>query len=242
MKVTHIEVEFGMTQNLGDYTNTRPSVKLTAELSEDDKPDLALYHLAVLARTAVQEIVDDELELAGRQVKYYRGPLYRVWHSQLRECVVIARPSETPPQEENWKQRDSWNSYIPEREFPTYMRWETAQEAATLVQAVGWGVYDCSDGDFSRIPPLPDPGPEPLWHQKSLASFLRNLHIDEALWEELAALDHVTQAYLRDLYHTVGRPYGEELVTLIRENRPVDNEPEPDDDDYDDDDFDEEDF
>ena len=66
MKVTHIEVEFGMTQNLGDYTNTRPSVKLTAELSEDDKPDLALYHLAVLARTAVQEIVDDELELAGR--------------------------------------------------------------------------------------------------------------------------------------------------------------------------------
>ena len=68
MKITLVEFEFGMTQNLGDYTNTRPSVKLVAEVGEDDAPDLVLHHLAALARTAVHDIVDNELELAGRQV------------------------------------------------------------------------------------------------------------------------------------------------------------------------------
>lgn len=242
MKITLVEFEFGMTQNLGDYTNTRPSVKLVAEVGEDDAPDLVLHHLAALARTAVHDIVDNELELAGRQVKYYRGPLFRVWHSQMRECVVIARPGQTPPQEENWKHRDSWNSYIPEREFPTYMRWETAQEAAQLVQAVGWGIYDCSDGDFSIIPPLPDAEPEPLWLQKSLNYYLRNMGIDEAVWEELAALEHVTNDYLQQVYRRkYGRLIDDELLAFIRENSSLATvEPEPDD--YDEEEYEGEDF
>lgn len=240
MRVTEITFEFGMTQNLGDYTNTRPSVKLVAEVGEDEPTHVVVTELAQQAIATVHAIVDDELEAAGRQVKYHRGLLYRVWHSALRECVVLTRSGEQPPKEENWKHRDNWNSYIPEREFPTYMRWETAQEAARLVQDTGWGIYDCTDGDFSAIPPLPDPGPEPMWHQKDLEYFLRNMRIDEAVWEELAALDHVTNDYLRDLYHTTGRPRGDELLAHIRSNQEV-AEPEPEDD-YDDEEYDDDDF
>lgn len=236
MKVTLVEFEFGMTQNLGDYTNTRPSVKLVAEVGEDDDPGKVLGTLAQQAVTAVHNIVDNELELAGRQVKYHRGPLYRVWHSELRQCVVITHSEDKPPVEENWKQRDHWNSYISGRDFPTNMRWETAQEAARLAQREDWTLVDCSDGDFSAAPPLPDAGPEPMWHQKDLEYFLRSLRIDEALWEELAALDHVTDDYLRDLYHTTGRPRGDELLAHIRGNLEV-AEPEPEsEDDYDEDD------
>jgi hypothetical protein len=33
MQIKEVSFEFGMTQNLGDYTNARPSVKLVAELT-----------------------------------------------------------------------------------------------------------------------------------------------------------------------------------------------------------------
>lgn len=243
MKVTQIEFEFGMTQNLGDYTNTRPSIKLVAELTEGDDPDQVLGELRHYAIGVVHNIVDNELEAAGRQVKYHTGPLYRVWYSEKRQCVVLTHSEKKPPQEENWKERDHWASHISGRDFPTNMRWETVQEAASLAQKPGWGVYDCTDGDFSDIPPLPDAGPEPIWHQKNLQTPLRHMDIDDDLWEELAELEHVTEEYLHRVRsekysYNYGRDSlrGEELLAFIRENRPFDTEPEPDeDDDYDDD-------
>ena len=239
MKVTHIEFEFGMTQNLGDYTNTRPSVKLTAELDDDDDPGKVLDDLMGRAILAVRHTVDNELELAGRQVKYHYGPLYRVWHSELRRCVVITAAEDEPPAEENWKYRDHWSGYISGRDFPTNMRWETAYRAAGQARKEDWIFVDCSDGDFSDIPPLPDPGPEPLWHQKDLAYYLRNMRIDETQWEELATPEHVTKTYLQEVYHrTYGRLPFDELLAFIRDNRPfevVEQEPEDDEDeDYDD--------
>lgn len=233
MKVTSVEFEFGMTQNLGDYTNTRPSVKLVAEVDEDDDPSKVLDDLMGRAILAVHHIVDEELEAAGRQVKYYRGPLYRVWHSELRRCVVITEAEDEPPIEENWKHRDHWSSYISGHNFPTNMRWETARRASLQVQKDDWVFIDCSDGDFSTIPPLPDAGPEPLWHQKDLDYYLRNMRIDTTVWESLAALEHVTKGYLQEVYHRkYGRLSPDDLLIFIRENQPfevVEPEPEPED-------------
>ncbi len=113
-------------------------------------------------------------------------------------------------------------------------------------QKSNWGIYDCTEGDFSIIPPLPDAGPEPVWHQKELKYYLTNMHIDEALWEELALLEHVTEDYLQEVYRQKynRHPFlrGEELVAFIRENRPFEVVPVPEEDDDDDDEEDDIDF
>lgn len=245
MKVTTIEFEFGLTQNVGDYSNVRPSVKMTAELDEGDTPWASLAELSDLVIDRIHCRTDDELELNGHQVKYYAGPLYQVQHSKVRGCVVIVPAGTELPQEQNWKERDSWSSHIYEGNFPSNMRLGTAQRAANLLaQNRDYLLIPCPDGDLIGLPPLPDPGPEPLWHQKGLERYLNSLRIDHDAWEELATLDHVNEDYLREVYSKIYHSTpNDEVLAFIRENRPFEPEPvEEDEDDYDDEDWDDDDF
>lgn len=210
--------------------------------------DDALLELTHTAVETAHRLVDDELERAGLQVKYYDGPLYRADYSKLRQCIVIAPADADLPAVENWKERDSWNkaSY----DYPVAMRHAAALEAANQRQAdTNYQIYDCTSGDFSRLPPLPDPGPEPAWHQKDLKRPFNQLRItDENLMEELAQLEHVTRTYLQELYKNDAERHHstEELIALIREGRAFppreavphfDDSDEDEDDEYDDDDF-----
>lgn len=232
MEIKLIEFEFGMTQNLGDYTNTRPSVKLVAELAEGEDVDIALESLTVTAVQTVHGLVDDELEAAGRRVKYYDGPLYQVNYSDVRQCILILPITAALPNESNWRHADQWQkaSY----DFPAEMRrgaaWAAAEQRALKM---GYTAYQSVDD----IPPLPDPGPEPLWHVKGLEPGFKRLGIrDEATMEELAQLDHVTDAYLNHLYRTNAeyKLGDEQRLELIRSNAPwppIEDEPEEDDED-----------
>ncbi len=244
MKVTQVEVEFGMTQNLGDYTNTRPSIKLVAEIAEDESANTVIGYLESMARTAVHNIVDDELEAAGRKVKYFTGKLYQVHHSSVRQCIVLAPVGVEMPQESNWKQSDSWGNHNYYFDCPDEMRLATAHRSAdALQQRKGYAVFVCIDGDLTGIPPLPDAGPEPLWHKKNLRSDLSHMRIDEEHWEELAALDHVNAEYLQDVRRELGwGTSAETFSAFIRENKPFTfNLKEDDEDDYEDEDWDDDD-
>lgn len=231
MKITHIELEFGMTQNLGDYTNCRPSIKMMAEVGEDDDPAKVLDQLNHIVRPAVHNLVDDELEAAGLEVKYFSGKLYTVSYSDVRQCIIIHPSNTRLPVEKNWKEGDVWNDY--NSNFPGTMRLGTAHRAAQRRhEGRGYPIFDCSDGNLESIPPLPDAGPEPLWSIKNLAPKLRQMNIDKSLWAELAALEYVTEEYLIQVrgehgWHTPAETY----LAFIRENKPFTPDAE---DDYDD--------
>ncbi len=232
MEILEIKVKYGMTQNLGDYTNCRPEMEVSARMSAGDDVAETVLDLVNLAREQVHEIVDDELEATGQSPKYYNGRLLRVSRSEKRDCIVVYPEHLELPREENWKERDSWQS----DGIYQAMRPETAVAAAVKLgeRYPGMMLVNCTSGDFSELPLLPDPGPEPLWHQKGLQRRLRELDIDEAEWEALAALEHVTDEYLLKVKRwTWDRIVTEDdLLTTIHENKPLAAN-EQDDEDYD---------
>lgn len=248
MQIELVEFEFGMTQNLGDYSNTRPSLKLVARLTEGEDVDIALEALTATAVQTVHGLVDDELEQSGREVKYTFEQLYQVSRSDVRACVVIFPAGKKLPEEKTWREADIWRRpYHVDRQYPNKMRIELAQYIADVeAENTGFELVHLSDGDMSQIPPLPDPGPQPAWHAKNLEKGLRQLHImDEATRGELGELEHVTREYLDALYNKDAerRLTGDELVALIRSGQPFgETAPEPEDEeedeyqeDYDDD-------
>lgn len=235
MQIRQVEIEFGMTQNLGDYSNTRPSVKLVAELNEGDDVQAAIDELTLRATTTVHNLVDDELERHDKEVIYHTGPLYQVKYSDLRKCVVLFTNVELPI-ERTWKEADSWswsrNGYL------SRMRYETAKShAERIAHEKGYVlVYASLPYDLQRyLPPLPDPGPEPMWHKKQLESHLRRLNINESDWEELAALDHVNDNFLyqvndwRNDWKNRHRYSAIDLLNIIRTGALPDQQPTPDD-------------
>lgn len=133
MQIELIEFEFGLTQNVGDYSNVRPSLKLVARLTEDDDPKAAIDELTSQAIDRVWAIVDDELEQAGREVKYSLEQLYKVRYSSLRQCVVLFPASMKLPEEKTWRETDHWGrpGHV-DRAHPDRMRIQLAQYVATI--------------------------------------------------------------------------------------------------------------
>lgn len=244
MQIELIEFEFGLTQNVGDYSNVRPSLKLVARLAEDDDYNEAIGELTRQAIDNVRNIVDDELELAGRRVKYTFEQLFTVRYSDVRQCVIVFPTGTELPEERTWRDRDYWQRPGVDRDYPDKMRIQLAQVIAILVgRQSNLELIYCTDGDLSHIPPLPDPGPEPLWHQKNLEQDLKALHIDKELWEELAALDWVTSQYMTELRRQLWSKNLSvpEIVALIRAGGTLAVEAdEPEDDDYEEEDYDDE--
>lgn len=238
MEISKIKVKFGMTQNLGDYSNCRPDVEFSARLNHDDDVIVAVDNLVTLVKMKVHDLIDDELERVDRSPKYFEGPLFMVAYSTVRNCIVIYPEFAELPKESNWKDRDSWS-----REYYCGLRRETAvSRALKLNKKYGDAMVVMStEGSFDSLPPLPDPGPAPLWHEKGLRSALNVLHIVEEEWESLAALDHVTVAYLETVREWRRSKYGgissADLLAIIRENRPLEVDVPDDEPDFDDEDW-----
>ena len=217
MQVKTITVEFGMTQNLGDYSNVRPLVAITADLDQGDDPAAVLQALQGQVRTEVETAVDTALEQAGQSPRFYQGTLFTVFYSEVRRCVVIVPSDTTLPHEATWRDEDKWRV---QPSHPRQMRLPTALHLAqTLAQQKGYALVDGCDGSLTDLPPLPDAGPEPVWHQKGVGRLLRWLGIEEAQWEALAALSWVTPAYLREVRTGHSDLSATDLVALIGTNQ-----------------------
>lgn len=237
MQVKTIEIEYGLTVNLGNYSNAKPVVKLVAELAESDDTESSLDALIDLARRRVQEIADDELEQSGNEVKYSNESLYQVYSSDLRKCTVVARAGLEMPKEKNWRDSDRWQ---PEYgRFPRRMRYETAKAQAEVVHESKGDdyllVYAANSRDLQTfLPHLPDPGPEPQWSKKNLQHKLKNLGIPESQWEEYAALEHFNEAFLESVLRWCSdwdnrRKYviNDAVSTIIRTGVFPDSQPAP---------------
>lgn len=222
MRITEISIKLGCTLSLGDYNNVRPEVGGRAVIEPFDEADEAFAELAAFLEERLAKIADDELERAGLEPRYAQD-LYKVYCSDLRQCVVVARAGIELPQESTWRDKDEWRRAS--RDLPSRMRYNTAHDAAIgAAHENGYGpVYIHFPSDLAQLAPLPDPGPEPAWSVKRLRRVLGRLDIPEDQWESLAALDHVDGDYLENLddwlmrenYH--GRRYGtDRIIEFIR--------------------------
>ena len=64
--IKQITIEYGYTFNLGNSSSVRPTVTLTADLTEDDAPDEVILDLQEQARLAVEDEIDATLIRGGR--------------------------------------------------------------------------------------------------------------------------------------------------------------------------------
>lgn len=201
MRITEISIQLGETVNLGDYSNFRPEIGMTATIEPFDEADEVFAELADEMFGKLGAMVDDALELAGREPKY-TAELYQVRFSELRQYVVIARKGLALPQDENWRDKDRWLAL--DGDQPAHMRFETAQKLATAaaVQKLYGILVARYPLDLTLLPALPDPGPEPLWSKKGLKSWLERIFVPQTEWDMLAALPHVTPEYIQLVYRT----------------------------------------
>lgn len=90
MRITTITVNLTETCNLGDHSNTKPSIELTAQLEATDYPLVVLRELIEMAKGEIRQKIDEELEKAGKSPKYYDGPLFSVYHSGRYGYILVA--------------------------------------------------------------------------------------------------------------------------------------------------------
>lgn len=199
MRITEISIRLGETVNLGDYSNFRPEIGATAVLGPFNDPDEAFAELTETLMGQLSQLVDDELERAGRTPKY-AADLYEARYNETRKCVVVYRQAFTLPVEKTWRDRDSWLRV--DSDLPSTMRYPTANKAAVAAAAEkGYDLlYIHIPAELSDLPPLPDPGPEPLWSQKGLKEWLTRIQTPETEWDMLAALPHVTPEHIQAVY------------------------------------------
>ncbi|MBX3014837.1 MAG: hypothetical protein KF832_25175 [Caldilineaceae bacterium] len=89
MHITQITINFSETCNLGDYSNTKPSVELTAQLDVTDDVHVVLDELVTTAKGVIHEKIDNELERVGKPPKYWDGERYDVIYSYRNQFVAI---------------------------------------------------------------------------------------------------------------------------------------------------------
>ena len=222
MQIKEIEFEYGLTVNLGDYSNARPSLRMVVLTEEGEDEELALADLKQRVIGHVHDIADDELEASGQSPKY--GPLFKVARNEARRCVAVAIEDFEWPDETTWRDQDLWR----ETYHPPLMRFETAHEHAKMLAKRHGFAYVAGD---LGLAPMPDPGPEPEWHKKKVGIFFKRMEIDTDLWNELGELEHVDRQYIDDL-DTWRRGNwdisSERLAIMIRNNeRPYMLEKEP---------------
>jgi hypothetical protein len=245
-----VTLGYGMTVNVGDYTNVRPEMRVEMDVPPGEHVQDFIEEQMDLLISAVHAIADDELEAHGRTARYCGDTLYEVRRNDDRQCIIALPSGFDLPEESSWKTRDRWHgvSHYTGRDYPGRMRRHTAAELLEVVRThyPDYAVVFSTMGDLSDLPPLPDPGPEPMWHKKNLEDYLgrRYLNIPEDDWDAVGALDYVDKDYLSRVYELTRSSWNSpaqldkaDALFFILENRPFPAEPEqePEEEDYDDD-------
>lgn len=89
MRITQVSLSFTETCNLGDYSNTKPSIELTALLDASDDVHAVIGELVTTAKAVIHEKIDEELERVDRSVKYFDGPTFDVIYSGNTNLIAI---------------------------------------------------------------------------------------------------------------------------------------------------------
>ncbi len=164
MNITQITVSYGETQSLPEYSNVKPSLTLTAVLSENEDAAAVYAALWEEARTAVHAQIDDALERNGKPAKYDPAPRYQVlrtyWNQwdhrgeQKPAQYVIIAPDALKLDRGAYSQRLICDS--------SKLRLGHAQKVAAELlgdTSEGYTLLDCSNGDLSALEAVLPPKP-----------------------------------------------------------------------------------
>lgn len=162
MNVTTVTVSYGLTVNLGDYSNVRPEVSLTAELGPRESADDILADLLQEARMQVEYVADEALEQHDQVARYSSEPRYKLirsliggWRHGERVIdppVIAIVPAGTKPPDGYTGLIDGDGARLAHAQQIAERR---AMDAADTV------ILDCTDGNLERLPKLPELDPEP---------------------------------------------------------------------------------
>ena len=143
MRITRVTLNFTETCNLGDYSNTKPSIELTADVEYGDHILDVIQELADMAKSTLRTKIDEELEQVGRPAKYSTEPRFDLFKGTQNEYPFVAI---IPTQLEH--------DFGPVRAYRTSRgdRYGVAaKEAAGIAEANNWHLFDCRDGDLTNL-------------------------------------------------------------------------------------------
>lgn len=89
LTITEIRVSWAETTSLPEYNNVKPALSLTAQLDEDDDPEVVYRALMDRCRVFVQEEVDCALERAGKSARYSPEPRFDVFSFSFEHVMLI---------------------------------------------------------------------------------------------------------------------------------------------------------
>lgn len=140
MKVTTIKVAYALTYNLGDYSNVRPSIELTAEIEPGDDEIEVRESLMDSARAHVEQEVDRALEAQGDPPHFYAGPRYILLVSERDKLAALVQPHEIEQIPDPWGRLPSrFRNHRREYILAQYNRYYDAN--LTIIEPID-GYYD----------------------------------------------------------------------------------------------------
>lgn len=140
MKITTVTLKYGVTRNMGDYSNIRPEITLSAEVYDGESAEDVLMTLEHYCKKHVNNLVDQALEADGEPPHYYDGPRYTLYTQNVADKLVAIAPVGVLP---NWMGHRYANR-----------RLSVIQEKFDDQKYSDWRKFDCTDGDLSRLPRL----------------------------------------------------------------------------------------
>jgi hypothetical protein len=143
MKLTEISIAYTQTYNLGNYSNVKPEIRLTAVLEDGDNPEQIMAELQAQAQAHIHEVIDTTLEEQGDAPHFWKGPRYDLVEAGKDKILVIIPAGQREEMPGDW-------SDLPLRQHG--WRLPTLQQHAH--EKGRYTVLDCSDGDFSHLPDM----------------------------------------------------------------------------------------
>jgi len=144
MNIIQVSAGWTETASLPNYNNIKPSVTLTATLEEDENPTGCAQVLIEQARREVRELINQADEEHNNRPRYYKGPLFILLQGRERECYAVAPKGCDYPADLRKIAIEGPLNFVNSR-------------AGDYAGDYGYQVINCADGDFSKLPPLPEP-------------------------------------------------------------------------------------
>ncbi|MEM7347999.1 MAG: hypothetical protein AAF485_27515 [Chloroflexota bacterium] len=142
MEITTVTVKIGMTWNLGDYSNVRPEVEMTATLDESEIPAEVAEALVMECKTLVHQQIDEALEDQGSPAEFSTDPRYKMIQGVDEKKLIAIIPDEVEAPD-GWFLRKSGHRITP-----------TVRYVEKYENQEGYRIITCVDGDLSRLPEM----------------------------------------------------------------------------------------
>lgn len=143
MQIVQVSVEYSRTWNLGNYSNVKPGIVITAALADGESSAEAMDDLQRRAREHVEQVIDQALEQQGDAPEFFTGPRYD---------VILARDAKLVAVIPSGLQRHMPGTWAKLPAVVSRFRHIKALEAVTGYDQCR--LVDCADGDMSRLPLL----------------------------------------------------------------------------------------